>query len=255
MASYLSGGGRGSIVADLYAYGVPVFRAGRATRRYRVRCVRRWGKCELEGRRVPIPRRAKPSPGGDGAMVIKTARNSYEFWRARRARGRWKTAWGGIARVRGSGRDRGPPLPTGAGVSRLAGVVRTHEIRRGRINHALVFSTDNSCRRRFKYPAGKTDGTSDRRNCIPEGTRIQLKPWVDVSAIRGITRGERAVAKALQRYGAYAVDAGGARMALIFENPIGERDPYPAAGFSFDYFNMPHIPWKRVRVLRQWDGR
>jgi hypothetical protein len=44
-------------------------------------------------------------------------------------------------------------------------------------------------------------------------------------------------------------------MAFIFENPIGEQDPYPAAGLRWDYDNMPHIPWHRLRVLQRWDGR
>ena len=27
-----------------------------------------------------------------------------------------------------------------------------------------------------------------------------------------------------------------------------------AAGFTGDYYNMPHIPWNRLRVLRDWQG-
>jgi hypothetical protein len=62
------------------------------------------------------------------------------------------------------------------------------------------------------------------------------------------------VARALKRYGGYAIDSGGARMALIFENPIGQRNPYPGAGFRYDYYDMPHIPWRALRVLRRWNG-
>jgi hypothetical protein len=37
-------------------------------------------------------------------------------------------------------------------------------------------------------------------------------------------------------------------MAFAFESPIGEADPYPAAGFAWDYYDMPHIPWNKLRV-------
>jgi hypothetical protein len=69
-----------------------------------------------------------------------------------------------------------------------------------------------------------------------------------------LTPGERAVAKALQTYGAYAMDNGGARMAYIFEVPSGEADPYPSVGFTSDYFGMNKIPWTKLRVLASWNG-
>ncbi len=43
-------------------------------------------------------------------------------------------------------------------------------------------------------------------------------------------------------------------MAFIFENPAGEANPYPRAGLEWDYFAMDGIPWRSLRVLRQWDG-
>ena len=254
---HLTGGRRANAVANLYRFAVPIYRATRSTRRDRVRCTRPWGRCRLERSRVPIPKGARPAPGSDAAMVVVDRRRgkSYEFWRARKRRGRWRTAWGSIAQLNGSGNEHRSLLPTASGISRLAGVVRTGEIRRGRIPHALVFSTSNACRNRYRYPAHSTDGSSSRSSCIALGTRVQLNPRVNVGAIPNITRGERAVARALQRYGAYAVDSGGARMAFIFENPIGEENPYPAAGFRYDYYEMPHIPWRRLRVLRRWTGR
>ena len=139
-------------------------------------------------------------------------------------------------------------------MSRLAGVIRADEIARGRIDHALVFSTANACPT-HRYPASKSDGRSRRSDCVPEGARIQLDPSIDVDSLPGITGGERAVARALQLYGAYAIDSGGAALAVIFEAPTAEPDPYPAAGLDRDYFPMIHIPWERVRLLRQWDGR
>lgn len=160
-------------------------------------------------------------------MIDWASRRGYDFWQARRADSGWMASWGTVASIDGDGRGGA----TGAGVHLLAGVVRAYEMRQGQIEHALTFSTDNACRGSFRYPATKTDGASSRPDCIPEGGRVQLDRSTDVDAISGITPGERAVAKALQRYGAYARDNGGAQVALIFENPAGEADriPLPAS--------------------------
>jgi len=84
---------------------------------------------------------------------------------------------------------------------------------------------------------------------------VLLDPSLDVDAIPGITPGERAVAKALQTYGAYNRDNAGAPMAFAFEKPVNnESDPYPSAGFPWDYYDMPHIPWTSLRVLRSWNA-
>jgi hypothetical protein len=255
IAEYLGGQ---AAIANLEEYGVPVFDADESTPRHRVACTR-WRGCDLEDVLVPIPADATPAPGGDGAMVVIdwSTRNAYEFYGAERhPDGSWTAGWGGVISVDSDGyKADSPHLPTGAGVSRLAGVVRAFEVAQGEINHALVFSTDNACARGYRYPAAKTDGLSTRSNCIPEGSRIQLDPSIDVERLPDATPAEKMVARALQTYGAYAVDNGGARIAVIFEPPYGQPDPYPAAGFPHDYPAMPNIPWQRLRVLHRWNGR
>ena len=253
MVSYLAGGATPGI-ANLYRYGVPIYEADASTPRYSVNCLRDWGVCGLQREPVPVPRGAVPSPGTDGAMVVvdSSTRRSFEFYKAeRRLDGGWQAAWGDMVDLDGRGTPGGA---VGAGVSRLAGVVRAKEIAHGQIDHALVFSTDNACIETYRYPASKTDGRSRRPDCIPEGARIQLDPTVDVGAL-GLPPAERAVARALQTYGAYAIDNGGAEMAFIFENPEGEADPYSAVGLKGDYWAMDAIPWQSLRLLRQWDGR
>lgn len=250
IAGYL-GGERGT--ANLYDYGVPVYEADADTPRRPVQCTAPWGRCELEDAPVPLPEGARPSRGSDGAMVVVDAARGkvYDFWQLRRGDGgQWVASWGEVTELDGDGRDGA----TGAGVSVLSGVIRAREIRAGYIPHALTFSTDNACRAEHRYPAVKTDGRSSRADCIPQGARIQLDPSIDVDRIPGITPGERAVARALQTYGAYARDNGGARLALIFEDPAGRPDPYPSVGLEWDYHDMPHIPWGELRVLREWHG-
>ena len=236
-------------IANVGADGVPVWEADASTPRHRVDCLRPWGACALEREPVPVPSGAAPSSGSDAAMVVVEAstRRSYEFYEARRAGNGWQAGWGDVVALDGPGTPGGA---VGAGVSRLAGVVRAFEMARGHIDHALVFSTDNACQGVFRYPASKSDGRSSRPDCIPEGARIQLDPGINVDALPGLTLGERIVARALQTYGAYAVDNGSARMAFIFETPSGEPNPYPGVGFSGDHFGMDRIPWRGLRVLQ-----
>lgn len=250
IAEYLVGDG--AAYANMYEFGTPIYYANRSTPRVNVQCTKPWGKCELEQQRLPIPLEAEPNTGSDAAMVVvnRETGDVLEFWQAeRQANGDWWTSWGEIV----SDADNGGFGSTGSGISRLAGVIRTDEIRAGVIPHALVFSTDNACRVVFRTPATKTDGRSTRPDCIPEGARVQLDPAVNLSGLE-LSRAERAVAVALQRYGAYAIDNGLASMAISFELPTGGHDPYPAAGLRWDFFAMDDIPWKRLRVLSSWDG-
>lgn len=256
MVKNLSSGAHPGI-ANLYDYGWTVYHADASTPRYRVDCTMNWGTCELEQEPVPIPDGAKPTPGSDGHMVVvdSSTRKSYEFWQYSFNGGRPYTSWGGVSNVDGDGRDG---ESVGAGVSGLAGMVLAHEISQGRIDHALGFST-KFCQgpdggTNFRYPATKTDGKFFGAGAVPEGARVQLDPSVDVDAIPGITQGEKIVAKALQKYGAYALDCGAANMGFGFENPLGKPNPYPAAGFAWDYYGMDHLPWHRMRVLRNWNG-
>ena len=247
----------GTAYAILYEFGIPMYDADASSPRYSMNCTQNWGICALESALtgVPVPPEAVPHSGSDGAMVVVdwSTNKSYEFWQARRTpTGAWEASWGDISDLAGTGTGS---TATGAGISRLAGVVRTYEIAQGNIDHALVFGTNNTCRGTYRYPATKTDGGSQNANCIPEGARIQLDPSIDVDAIPGITPGEKTVAKALQRHGAYCNDSAGTTMAFSFELPAaGEADPYPGAGLAWDYYNMPHIPWNRLRVLRNWNG-
>jgi hypothetical protein len=241
----------------MYEFGVPIYEPPAGTSRYSVRSLNApaWGQDPFAGLSIPLTSSFTPALGSDGAMAVidRAAGKAYGFWQYNWNGGRPQASWGGVAPLDGPGNGDGS---TGAGISRVAGVVRAKEIAAGAINHALVFSTDiGNCAGTFRYPATKTDGRSSASTCIPEGVRVQLDPSVDLNAIPGITAGEKMVGRALQNYGAINIDNGGARMAFSFEKPTDEADPYKSAGLAWDYFNMSHIPWNRLRVLRQADGR
>ncbi|MCJ8505911.1 hypothetical protein MRU69_13780 [Kocuria flava] len=247
------------VYANLYEFGIPVHSAPVGTPRHDVSCTAPWGTCPFQDRSVAIPSHAAPNSGSDGAMVVMDATTNTvsEFWQARRsADGRWTTTWGAINSLSGSGWGGNS---TGSGASRLGGVIRVDEIGSGVIDHALVVQSDNVCQGVHRAPALKTDGTSTRSDCLPEGARLQLDPGLDVTAISGITPGEVAVARAMQVYGAYVVDQGGAALSMSFElapdaTPTSPGAVYEAAGLRWDYYGMSKVPWNRLRVLATWQG-
>ena len=244
--------------ANLVEFGIPVYEATPSTPRYQVGCtVTDWGPCPFAGSPRPIPTDARPSVGSDGAMVVidRTAGTIDEYWQAHRSGSGWATSWGATNALAGSGWGGGS---TGAGASRLAGVVRVAEMQAGVIPHALVLQSDTVCAITVRPPALKTDGDSTRSDCIPEGARLQLDPTIDVAAIPGITPGEAAVARALQVYGAYLIDRGGASLSVSFEvapdaGAAGPGSVYSRAGFGWDYYGMPNVPWSQLRVLQAWN--
>ena len=99
------------------------------------------------------------------------------------------------------------------------------------IEHALVVQSDTVCAGVFRAPAIKTDGDSTRTDCLPEGARLQLDPSIDVSKITGITPAERTVARALQRYGAYVIDRGGAPLSVSFERAPDATASSPGSAY------------------------
>ena len=250
MASFL--GSEMKAYADLYEYGTPVWEASAGDPFANVACTEPWGTCQLTQQLIQIPAGAGTASGSDSSMVVINGSTGYDFWNAHRnSTTSWSTGWGTRFSLTGSGTGGGA---TGAGVPLLAGLPRLWEMESGEIHHALGFITEDTCASVYRYPASKTDGRSSNSTCIPEGTRIQLDPSIDVNTIPGITPGEKIVARALQVYGAYCKDTGGAKLAFGFEDPVGKSNPYPGLGFSNDYYDMPHIPWHDLRVLRQWNG-
>lgn len=251
----------GMVHANLFEFGIPMYSATASTPRYRVDCTgpSSWGDCPLEAGPLPIPSGAAPNVGSDGVMtVMDSSTNTVsEYWQAFKApTGEWTATWGAINSMSGSGWGGSS---TGAGASRIGGVVRVAEIQAGVIDHALVMQSDNVCEGVYRAPAVKTDGDSSRADCIPEGARLQLDPRIDVDAIEGITPGERAVAKAMQVYGAYLIDRANTSLSVSFElAPDATWSTpgavYEAAGFRWDFYGMPNVPWDKLRVLNTWNG-
>ena len=242
-----------ALVANLVAYGIPIYGANADTPVHAVGCTEvSYGVCPLAGWPVPIPEEAAPNSGSDGVLVTvdETSGTIFEFWRAVRDGDDWSTSFAAVNSLRGSGWGG---AATGSGASRLAGVVRVAEIASGEIPHALALQTNNACPT-FRPPALKSDGMSYREDCLPEGARLQLDPSLDLGTL-GLAPGELAVATAMQRYGGYVMDVAAAPLSVSFEldrdaaeGTLGQT--YQDAGFRWDYDAMERIPWDKLRVLK-----
>ncbi len=241
------------LFANLLTFGIPIYRTTAQTPSHAVSCTEfNYGICPFAGWPVPIPDGAQPNSGSDGVLVTvdEASGNIFEFWRAAKSGDRWSTSFGAVNSLRGSGWGG---AATGAGASRLAGVVRLAEIAAGEITHALALQTSNACSN-FRPPALKSDGTSTRQDCIPEGALLQLDPSLDLSKLN-LTPGELTVATAMQRYGGYVMDVAATPLSVSFEldtqaapGTVGQT--YQDAGFRWDYDAMEHIPWDKLRVLK-----
>lgn len=245
------------VYANLVEFAIPIYDAEDNTPHTSVSCrISDWGPCPFAEYSVPIPEDAEPSPGSDGAMVVvdHDRRLIFEFWQARREGERWTTSFGAVNDLDGSGwgtYDNG--FSTASGASRLGGVIRVDELRRGLIPHALALQSDSVCAGVFRPPAVKTDGTYHGRDCIPEGARLRLDPDVDIDAL-DLTPAGRVVARALQTYGAYIVDYGGAPLSVAFERDPEAADHSPGETYLqhellWDYSRIDGIPWEHIHVL------
>ncbi|MDN5860935.1 MAG: hypothetical protein L0H84_20205, partial [Pseudonocardia sp.] len=215
-----------------------------------------WGPDPFGDQTMPIPPGTPIAPGSDGHLAVADPVTGlvYNVWMAQDGGDAWTAGWGAITPLDGDGRERGGSS-TGAGIARFAAVVRESEIKAGEIPHALFFSTNMAAPDEFRYPATKTDGSNmaGMPTPIPEGARVQLDPTLDVDALPGLTPAERTVAKALQTYGAYCGDNGGARMAFLFEYSPGTSS-YADNGLTGSYASLENIPYDKLRVLASWDG-
>jgi hypothetical protein len=224
----------GPLTSDPTQYTYPVYRVGARTPKRTLRIDGVYSNVTDGGRRLaiaqhvtlrlPIPRRVMAAAGGDAQVVLVNPATGDEWgaWQVRREGDglraenayHYNTRWSAVPPRTSDGRPFGS---RGAGVPYLAGLVRPCEIARRRIDHALAFAYDTPSPQHV-YPATKSDGTGSGPSALPEGTRLQLDPSLSAAQIRswGCRRACFVVARALQRYGMFVIDASG-RPKLIFE--------------------------------------
>jgi hypothetical protein len=243
--------GRGFVVA-LRRWTVSVFMADQRTAYRRIPLTADWAPRRMS-KPVPIPARARPDPAGDGHMVVVDPRHGceYDFYEARRsASGRWTAGWQTRLSIDGRGLVRGSLSARASGFGLLAGLIFPGELRRGRIDHALVFSSPLVLAAPPVPPATETAGGSKNPNALPMGTRLRLNPSLDLSKL-GLTRYERTIARALQVYGMFLADTGGALTVYAVHPESYRTDQY--RGIFADgetYPSLGHIPLDQLQILQ-----
>jgi hypothetical protein len=130
----------------------------------------------------------------------------YETWATRFAKGRWSAGSGAIWTLRSNRlRPDGWTSADAAGLPILPGLLRLDEVRRGRIDHAIRFTTDITDRR-YLWPARHHAGAVDDPAYPPMGARFRLKASYPIAA--SLRADTRAVLLAMKRYGLVLADNG-----------------------------------------------
>ena len=224
---------------------VPVYYANASTPRYDVKLVAEWNNGRILYS-VPIPANATPDPSEDGhlAIVDTSTGCEYNFWAAHRVGSAWQAYGGARLELDGSGVTTNGARAAHFGL--LAGLIRPEEIKAGRIDHALVFATPMTSKAGAVAPATGGTGSSTLPGALPLGARVQLDPSLNLDAL-GLNPWQKTVARALQEYGMYLGDTGGA-LGLYAEHSRTASTPYPWGSDVFAY--MPTSLVNSMRVLK-----
>jgi len=206
-----------------------------------------WG-ADIAQPATRIPDGAAPTLGSDHHLAVIDGDRELDMWvAAQQLDGSWMAGARAVTSITGSGISAAI-AGNAAGFALAAGVIRPEDIAQGRIEHALQF-TSPYVLNRYVAPAIHTDGRQIDPNAMPMGTRIQLDPAADISAL---PRTQRIVAQALKEYGAYLSDSSGS-LAIRGEASLGRAsqggpaDIWTPVGVTDP--SMRSIPWNRMRVV------
>jgi hypothetical protein len=208
-----------------------------------------WGYgADVDQPAVRVPDGAAATKGSDHHLVVLDGDRELDMWVAeQQSDGSWMSGCRAVTAAQGNG-IAGALAGNAAGFALAAGVIRPEEIKAGRIDHALVF-TSPYVRNTFVAPAVHGDGAQADANAMPMGTRIQLDPAADISRL---PKAQKLVAQALKDYGAFLVDSSGS-LAIRGEASIGRAstggpsDIWTPVGVTDT--SMKSIPWNQMRVI------
>jgi hypothetical protein len=207
---------------------------------------------------APIPASATAAVGTDRhlAIVDRQTKMEWGFWDAANTGGAWTAGEASTMDLAGSGvrpPERNTPWwaghgPRACGFPLIAGLITVEELRSGTIPHALVVAYPHIRSRTYTPPASTAQGTTGDAQTgrgILCGGHIQLDPSLDVTSL-GLTPAGLAIARALQRYGAFVGDYSGA-VSLYADASPDALSAWSAAGLGNDA--AAKIPLARFRVL------
>jgi hypothetical protein len=180
------------------------------------------------GRRPPelnqlrIPRGAQPANNSDGTMSIFDLQSGYVTLltdaRYDPATNHWSASGATVSYLNSNGLDvktgrSNDPRNTGThrGNNGADSFVRWDMVRAGLVDHVLKVSSGPELSSQWVFPMTGSDGKGPVNDPAvpPEGLRLRINPSVDLNRL-GLHPQALVIAKALQTYGMYLGDSGGA---------------------------------------------
>jgi hypothetical protein len=186
--------------------------------------------------------------GGDRHAIIVQpgAGGLWELWRARLTNGYWEAANGAKWNLHSNAlRPLGWTSADAAGLPMFGGLIRYDECQRGEVEHACRLVVART-RTAYIYPATHHAGSTTGSSTPAMGQRLRLKS--DYSIPAGWTLSEKAVAKALKKYGAIVSDNGG------FFSLSAVPDPRWSAGEFTNFRSLSLANFEVVLTTGEFEG-
>ena len=189
-------------------YGIPITVVKSSHRKVRVRF-----DYASESDRVRYPfgddtriEGGRGSSGDKHAIVVdKGTCKLYETWNTRVHNGRWVAGSGAVWSLRSNDlRPDGWTSADAAGLPILPGLLRWNEVRAGRVDHAIRFTTDVTSTHHL-WPARHDAGSRSSLAYPPMGARFRLRAGFSTS---GYSAYAVTVIRAMKKYGLVLADNG-----------------------------------------------
>jgi hypothetical protein len=146
------------------------------------------------------------SDGDKHAIVVDKGRcKLYETFDTRLLAGKWRAGSGAIWSLKANRlRPDGWTSADAAGLPILPGLLRWNEVRSGRIDHAIRFTTDVTSNHHL-WPARHDAGSTDSLDYPPMGARFRLQAGYEAA---GFSEQAQSVVAAMKKYGLVLADNG-----------------------------------------------
>jgi hypothetical protein len=196
-----------------------------------------YGRGFAEPNLIPVlPNFIASPPVGENSdnhmcIVDTTKMIEWDMWAARKNKeGNWTTGLGAITDMKSTGVEKpwyeqenefDAHRSRAGGFPLIAGLIRSEEIKAGKIEHALVFAYQRGLSEFFISPASTAQATfmeMNNRFGIPMGGRIQLDPMINIDTLK-LSPAGKIIATALQEYGAFNGDYAGATVLYADNSP------------------------------------
>ena len=240
-----------AVLSNDNAWGMGYTYANASSKTYTVVCTTYCGSATVV---FPIPAGTLASTGSDHHLAVINGNQEMDMWEASydASNDSWKASTITTTSINGWGANCAPGQhcvgAVAAGFAMLGGSVRPEEIAQGHIDHALALMTPATKSGYIACPATNTDGVSSNANAIPEGALIQLDPSFNVDG-QPWPAWEKTIAHALQTYGAYVVDTGGA-MSLYGVTDMNQGNVTWSSVGMTKAPSLSNLPWSSFRVLQ-----